>query len=226
MYSDSFTEFFGGTTTSGDTYPALESYILKDEDVNKLKKFWEQISSILPPIFYRFDVGKIDHVSIGFNRYTDALMQNGIIERRIANAIMGLEALYFKPSGELQELQYRVGIRVAKMLGKLNFDPIRIRCAIKDAYTIRSIFSHGGHLSYKEKKKYEAKYDGNIKNLLILILDYLRVSIIVSMTIRSEKDEFIDIIDNAMIDDAANQRLLSVLNQAKNILEFDKENPE
>ncbi|MDO8874280.1 MAG: HEPN domain-containing protein [Methanoregula sp.] len=226
MYSESVSQFLGGTMTSGESHSAIDNYILQDNEIKNLKNFWMRLSSILPPIFYRFDVGKVDHISIAYNRYTDSLLQNGLNERRIANAIMGLEALYFKPTGELQELQYRLGIRVAKMLGKLNFDPIKIRCAIKDAYTIRSIFSHGGHLSYKEKRKYEAKYDGNIKNLLKLILDYLRVSIIVSMTIRSEKDEFIDIIDNAMIDDAANQRLLGVLNQAKNILEFNKGTPE
>lgn len=220
MYSESFSQFFGGTVSRPEgSQPALDNYILQDEEIKKLKFFWEQLSSILPQIFYRFDVGKVDHISIAYNRYTDSLLQNGITERRIANAIMGLEALYFKPTGELQELQYRLGIRVAKMLGKLNFTPIKIRCAIRDAYTIRSIFSHGGHLSYKEKRKYEGKYDGDIKNLLNLIQDYLRVSIIVSMTIRSEKEEFIDIIDNAMIDDAANQRLLAVLNQAKRILE-------
>lgn len=219
MYSDSFMEFFGGTMTSGDTYPALETYILKHEDVNKLKKFWEQISSILPPIFYRFDVGKIDHVSIAFNRYTDALLQNGITERRIANAIMGLEALYFKPSGEQQELIYRLGIRVAKVLGNFSFDPIQVRSALKDAYIIRSIFSHGGHLGYNQKKKFNEKYNGDINNLLINILDFLRVSIIISMFIRLEKDEFIDTIDNALIDQNVNQRLTNNLNQAKNMLE-------
>lgn len=219
MFTESFSQFLGGTTTSGDNLPALNNYLLKNHEIDRLKVFWERISHILPPIFYRFDIGKSDHVSIAYDRYSDALLQSGIIERRIANAIMGLEALYFKPSGEQQELIYRLGIRVAKVLGNFSFDPIQTRSAIKDAYTIRSIFSHGGHLEYKQKKKFNEKYNGDINNLLNNILDFLRVSIIISMTIRLEKGEFIDTIDNALIDQNANQRLTNILNQAKNILE-------
>jgi hypothetical protein len=224
-YSDSFSLSFQHTLSkSGNTHIALDNYIIEEYEMKNLKNFWRQLSSILPPHIYRSDLGKVDHISIAYNRYTDSLLQNGMIERRIANAIMGLEALYFKPSGESQELQYRLGIRVAKTLCKLNFDPIKIRCTIKDAYIIRSIFSHGGHLSYNSKKKYQSRYDGDIKNLLKLVLDYLRISIIVSMTIHSEKDELIDIIDNALIDDIFDKKLISVLNQAKNILDLDKEN--
>ena len=39
------------------------------------------------------------------------------------------------------------------------------------------------------------------------------------MTIRAEKDEFIDTVDGALIDQNANQRLTNILNQARNILE-------
>lgn len=221
IFSKTFSLFFGGTVSSNISHPALDNYILQNDEIDRLKHFWVQLSLILPPIFYRFNTGKVDHVSIAYNRYTDSLLQNGITERRIANAIMGLEALYFKPTGELQELQYRLGIRIAKALGHFNFDPIKIRCAVRDAYTIRSIFSHGGHLSYKDKRKYEAKYGGAINNLLKLVQDYLRVSLIISMTIHSEKEEFIDIIDNAMIDDKTNQRLLGLLNTAQNILQYN-----
>ena len=173
---------------------------------------------MLPPIFLGLTYGKVDHTSIAYNRYSDALLQSDMIERRIANAIMGLEALYFKPTRKQPELQYRLGIRVAKILGKLGYDPIKVKCAIKDAYAIRSIFSHGGHLGYKDKKKFESRYNGEVKNLLNLILDYLRVSIFVSMTFHSDKDEFIDIIDHALIDDKASEQFKNILYQAEDIL--------
>jgi hypothetical protein len=172
MYSESITRFFGGTHGSGDILSALENYLIKDEDVNKLKKIYDRISPILPPNFYRWDIKREDHISIAYDRYSDALLQSGIIERRITNAIMGLEALYFKPSGEQQELIYRLSMRVAKVLGNFSFDPIQVRGVLKDAYTIRSIFSHGGHLGYNQKKKFNEKYKGDIKNLLNSILDF------------------------------------------------------
>jgi hypothetical protein len=215
IHSDAISRIFGGTFGAGDTFPALETYHIKDDEVNNLKKFYERISPILPPIFYRWDVDREDHISIAYNRYSDAMLQSGIIERRIANAIMGLEALYFKPEGEQQELIYRLGIRVAKVLGYFSFDPLQIRRTLKDAYRIRSIFSHGGHLGGKEKGKFTKKYNGDINNLLKIILDFLRISIIISITIQLKKDKFIDIIDNALIDQLSNQKLTDILNQAK-----------
>ncbi len=135
---------------------------------------------------------------------------------------MGLEALYFRPSGELQELQYRLAIRIAKTLGNFSLDPIKVKNTIKDAYTIRSIFSHGGHLDYKQKKKYNEKYAGDINNLLKTVLNFLRLSIIISISIHQEKEEFIDILDNSLINDSDNQRLAGILNQSKKILEENK----
>ena len=90
--------------------------------------------------------------------------------------------------------------------------------ALKDAYVARSIFSHGGHLEYKLKSKFNEKYNGDIKNLLYKILDFLRISIIISITIQMEKEEFIDTIDNSLIDPTGNQKLVNILNPAKNIL--------
>nr|WP_319375035.1 HEPN domain-containing protein [uncultured Methanoregula sp.] len=218
MYTDSFSNLIGGRTFSGDKTPAFEIYVVRNDLVPNLKKFYEKISAFLPSSLFKIDIGRIDHISIAYHRYSDSLLNSDIIERRITNAIMGLEALYFKPSGEQQELQYRLGIRVAKILGKLSYDPLKVRCTIKDAYSIRSIFSHGGHLGYKERRKFETKYNGDVKNLLSLVLDFLRISIIVSITIHSEKDEFIDNIDRALIDDDANEKLNTQLSISKNIL--------
>ena len=95
-----------------------------------------------------------------------------------------------------------------------------VKRAIKDAYGIRSSYAHGGHTSAKEKNKIAAKYNGDIKNLLHLVLDYLRVSIIISMTIPQKKENFIEIIDNALIDETANQHLNSILKPLKDILKI------
>lgn len=77
----------------------------------------------------------------------------------------------------------------------------------------------GGHMSDKDRKKFTTKYHGDVKNLLHLILDYLRISIIVSMKIRQKKEEFIDSIDNALIDETAHQNLIIIINPSKDNLE-------
>jgi hypothetical protein len=217
LHSDAIARMFFGTMSSGIKSPALEKYVVTEEEVDKLKIFYDRLLPYLPSNLYKPDVGREDHISIAYNLYSEALFQGGIIERRIAYAIMGLEAIYFKPSGEQQELIYRLSIRVAKVLGNFSFAPIQTRSTLKDAYTVRSIFSHGGHLEYKLKKKFDDKYNG-INNLLYDILDFLRLSIILSITIRMDKEEFIDTIDNSLIDPLGSQKLANILNPTKNIL--------
>jgi hypothetical protein len=75
------------------------------------------------------------------------------------------------------------------MLGR---DPLKVREVIKEAYAIRSAFAHGGHLDYKAKKRLERKY-GDVKSLLLSLLDYLRLSIIIIILSRVSKDELVDL---------------------------------
>jgi len=198
MYSDSITNIMSAILTSGRIGATLETYLITEEDISKLKKFWQIMSNIIPLSFFEPTITKIDHLTVAYNRYCDSLFQNGILERRIANAVMGLEALFLK-SGETQELVYRLSFRISKLLSLLGYDPHEIKKIVNDAYKIRNIFAHGGHLSYKEKKKIESKYK-DIMNFLRLLLEYLRISIIVIMLSRREKDELIDLIDDSFVD--------------------------
>lgn len=207
-----------GSVKSGNKKRALHNYIIHNEDVKRLEKFWNSVSSIAPDNFYNED--STSFISIANSHYSESLLEQGIYEKQIAHAIMGLESLFFKPVGEYQELQYRLAIRISKVLGILSFNPIQVKGAIKDAYSIRSSYAHGGHLSPKERHKIATKYNGDIKNLLHLILDFLRISIIVSMTIHQKKETFIESIDNALIDENANQNLIGILNPSKEIIKI------
>ena len=187
LFSESVTDQMASIQLrSGDMLVPLETYLIKSEDDAKLKNFWLKVSDSMPKSFYDSDSSKIDHTTIAYNRYADALLHNGILERRIANSIMGLEALLFKADGETQELSYRLRMRLGKLLNLLGLNPTDINTRLKDAYWIRSTFTHGGHLDYKKKRKLETKY-GDPKNLLLSILDYLRISIIVYLFINKEK---------------------------------------
>jgi hypothetical protein len=145
------------------------------------------------------------------------LLQDGLIERRIANGIMGLESLFLKPSGEVQELSYRVRKRVAKFLANLGLSPIEVEEAMNDAYQVRNRFAHGGRLSYGEKRRLEGKYK-DLKNLLRTTLEYLRMSIVALIVLPQEKEALIDLIDDALVDRKRNEELENRLSNVKRIL--------
>jgi hypothetical protein len=214
MFSESITDIVGGRMTSGQQGPALETYMVEQEDLPKLKKFWKEMSDSLSESFFWTDT-TADHLTIAYKRYSDALLENGLLERRIANAVMGLEALILKP-GEIQELPYRLGIRISKLFALLGYNPHETKKIINDAYKVRNLFAHGGQLSYKAKKKLESKYT-DARKLLLSILNYLRILIIVMMLSRKEKDELIDLVDDSLVDRKREEQLNGVISQAKEV---------
>jgi len=217
MYSDSITDIMArGTLTSGGAEEALETYLITEEDVSKLKKFWQTISNVIPPSFFELGITKIDFLTIAYNRYSDSLSKNGILERRVANAVMGLEALFLKDD-EIQELAYRLSFRVSKLLSLLGYDPHEVKEAVSDAYKVRNRFVHGGHLSHKEKKKIESKYK-DVRNFLLQLLEYLRISIIVMMLSGREKDEIMDLIEDSFIDKKREEMLNGIISRTKDVL--------
>jgi hypothetical protein len=217
MYSESITDLMAhGTIISGRIEAALEKYLVTEEDVPKLRKFWQAIGNVIPPSFFDLGVTRIDYLTVAYNRYCDSLFQNGILERRIANAVMGLEALFLK-SGEVQELVYRLNLRMSKILSLMGYDPHEVKKIVSDAYKVRNIFAHGGHLNYKEKRKIESRYK-DVKNFLRPLLEYLRISIIVMMLSNREKDELIDLIDDSFVDKKREEMLNNIVSNAMDIV--------
>lgn len=215
MYSDSITDIMaGGTLTSGDRDQVLEISIINEDDEARAKFFWEAIEKVLPQSLYDFGEKEISPISLAYDRYNDALMHNGLLERRIANVVMGLEALLLDAT---QELSYRLGLRVAKIISLLGNNPQEARQIIKDAYNIRNKFAHGSHLSYKEKKKLELRYK-DIKTIFLSVINYLRQLIVIVLLIRKTKDEFIDLVDDSLIDKKREEELNNLLSLSKQIL--------
>lgn len=217
MRSESITDVMAfGTLTAGKSICALEKSQITEEDTQRLKKFWQTMTKTLPPSFYEFGETRLDHITIAYKRYCDALLQNGVLERRIANAVMGLESLFLK-GGETQELIYRLNIRIAKIFSLLGYDSYKVKEVVGDAYKVRSLFVHGGHLSYKEKRKLNGKY-GDIGSFLLSLLDYLRISIIIMIFMKKEKEEFLDFIDDALVDKGKDSQLNNLLNTVRDVI--------
>lgn len=217
MFSDSMTDMMAsGGLLSGETTTANEKYLITQEDSKNMKKFWEHVHPLVEKSLPWTGPTKEDYMTISYKRYSDALLQNGLVERQITNTMMGLEGLLLK-GGEKQELTYRLSNRVAKVLGNLTYDPLEVKKIIADAYNVRSLFAHGGQLDYNAKVKLENKYK-SVKNLLLYVLDYLRISLIVCLTLNIEKDAFIDVIDKSFIDVKSNEQLTGILSQARQII--------
>ena len=217
MRSESITDMMAsGIVTGGRPGGVFQKGQITGEDVEKLKRFWQIMTRTLPVSFYEFGETRLDHTVIAYKRYCDALVRGGILERRIANAVMGLESLFLK-GGETQELIYRLSIRIAKIFSLLKYDPYKVKEMVRDAYKVRSLFVHGDHLSYKEKRKLNDKY-GDIRSFLLRLLDYLRISIIIAIFIKKEKEEFLDLIDDSLVGRDKDSQLNSLLNTARNVI--------
>jgi len=217
MYSESITDFMAsGTLTAGETEVALEKSKITQKNTQHLKIFWQTMAETLPYNFYGHGGTKLDHTTISYKRYCDALLQNGVIEGRIANAVMGLEGLFLKGS-ENQELIYRLSIRIAKIFHLLGYDSYKVKMIVRDAYNVRSIFVHGDHLSDKDQRKLINKY-GNIRSFLLSLLDYLRISIIIMVCMKEEKEKFIDLIDDSLVDKDVDRQLNILLDSGRNII--------
>jgi|GEM_PF-890328 len=194
----------------------LEKSKIKEEDVEKLKKFWQEMAKTLPVSFYEVGETKLDYVTIAYKRYCDALLQNGILERRIANAVMGLESLFLK-GGEKHELSYRLRMRIAKIFALLGYDSNKVCKIVKTAYNVRSLFVHGSHLSSRKEREFNNNF-GDIGDFLRFLIDYLRISIIIMLSIKMKKEAFIDLVDNALFDKDKDSQINNLLNKAKNAI--------
>lgn len=218
FHSDSFRPMFGGTFGTLNLVGPVEKCFITNSEVKKLSNFWSYIEDVVYKKLTHGDEG-LNFMDIACKRYDDALTQNGTIERRISSTIMGLESIFLRDGGETQELSYRLKLRVAKLLTNFNLNPLEVAECIEDAYSVRSQFVHGSLLSYQKKKKLVKKY-GDVKNLLIITLDYLRIALVHSLLMNITKDEFIDILNDSFIDEKAMERLHVISSNAKSILCF------
>ena len=99
-------------------------------------------------------------------------------------------------------------------MGMFGYDAYKVREEIKDSYQIRSIFIHGDTLTYNSRKKY-IKNHGSLENLFSYIIDYLRVSIILFLGLKKDKDEFIDLLEDTFIDEEKEKLLRDQINTIK-----------
>jgi hypothetical protein len=193
-------------------------YSVGQESSGKLIKFWQHLVTFLaPPLVHETSKTK-DYLATAYERYSEALTSNMGFERTVADSVMALESLFLSDSSELQ---FRLKMSVAKVLGLLGHDPIKVAALVKLAYRIRSTFVHGGFLNPKEQKKIERLYESE-QEFVRLLLDYARICIIIFATIHSKpRNEILDLIEHSMTSSSATQDLETLLENAASILKLD-----
>lgn len=217
LYSHSLEPMYGGTHSTLDDSRPVETCFIGETEISSLKKFWHGMETEVIKLKRLTDTD-VSFRDIAFARYGDSLMHHGIIERRIADCMMGLESMFLRDKDEQQELSYRLRLRVAKLMSHLGHDPFEVKKIVRDTYGIRSKFVHGGILDYESSKKLSEKY-GHSNNLLLQLLNYLRISIVASLLIQVEKPKLIDTIDNSFLSAKSEAELGQILAQIKNVLD-------
>jgi hypothetical protein len=155
-----------------------------------------------------------NHLTTAFDRFSEALLERVAIERKIANAVMAVEALL---SNDSAELKYRMQTRVAKIMTAFGFAPLTVRLQLQKAYDIRSTFAHGGYLT-KEKKIELEKQLGPMDDFAAQVINYVRILLITQLSNDLTKTKLITLVDDALIDSASNDQLNIKLEVAKPFL--------
>lgn len=225
-YSTESDSFFstGGNLTSHDHHSLHKTAVVADAEADRFEQFWRRMSDILPSQGYEHQKENVDPIDIAYQRYADSLLTWGAsVERRIADAVMGLESLLLRRE-ENQELAYRLRIRIARILSVLGLDPYAAKRVANDAYTIRSAFVHGAKVKDDDSKAI-IKRHRSFACLLDALLDQLRVMIVVLTMTRAAKEELIKQIDDSFIDRLALPKLEFALLPAQELVGLTADNP-
>jgi hypothetical protein len=189
----------GGNSTSwvpGDDDGWSLTANIREQDAARLQRFWEVVAPVLPPELYETPPQIVNHILVAYDRYCSALLRNNVFEERVANAVMGLEALFLE---EKQELEYRCRLRVARAMTHLGEPPREVFDLLASAYKARNRFAHGGRLEPKEMEKLKSKYSDR-ENVYLAALQYLRKGIVSTVLAGMPKKGLIRLIDESLID--------------------------
>jgi hypothetical protein len=182
-------------------YYPFRKYTLKETEANEFIDFVNMIEQKLAQDKEEKERRVLD---ISINRYNSALLESGDVEIRLMTAVMGLESLLTLEK-DRGENAYKLGIRVAKILGYLNFDVEEARQLTEEAYDYRNKVVHGSFIPQTTR--------GKMNDILPHILDYLRVSLVlfILQSPRVGKNKLVDMIDRSAISEKRSKELQQLL---------------
>ena len=194
--------------SSGTRRPfAFRQYTVKKPEADSFVNF---VNAIEQKLNFDKEAKKFRSLHISIERYNSALLESVGVDRKLMTTVMGLESL-FTLEKDRGENAFKLGIRVAKLLGHLGFDTERVRALVEESYNFRNKVVHGSYISQEGNKR--------MSEILPYILDYLRVSLIIFIFSQGTgKDKIIEMIDKSTVSDIRDRELKKVLE--KNTKEF------
>jgi len=181
----------------------FHSLVLNQKDTKRLQLFWKYITTKNKLARTLNSETKYNAVKIAYRNYQNAVLFTDTFEEKVANIVMGLEALFL--SGEKNELSFRLKTRICKLFSYFNYDTIELRKLISIAYMVRSKFVHAAKYSKNENKKL-AEFSDKTNQLVVPIANLLREAILIFIEIES-KELLLQKIDNALINEIENTKL-------------------
>jgi hypothetical protein len=192
-----------GPVTAGDREGVLQTCVLRASDSGPLERLASRIWLKIPPGDSEGPEVEPTPVVTAYRRYSDALVSDAsVLERRYANAVMGLESLYVPQKQDGVELSYRLRMHVGRVMDLSGRDGAAVAKEVAFAYGVRSAHVHGSHFGRKLRGKADRDFGGP-PALLLRILDYLRLSIVLALLSDLSKDEILRRLDEASYSEAA-----------------------
>ena len=188
----------------------LYKYSLGSDDENRLQVFIEKNEKHLKGLAQEVDTTDRGSLNVSLKRYRDALSDVGPLESRITSAITCLESLLLKAQ-ERFELSHRLSQRVSFLMNHFNFTPIKTYDLIQRAYEVRSTYIHGSELEQEKKK--------DLNEMAKSIMEYARISLCALLQVSENytKDSIIKKIDNALLDENAQTKIKTILEEKVNV---------
>ncbi|MBA7516955.1 hypothetical protein ES705_09005 [subsurface metagenome] len=185
-----------GKTIAGDFQRIKHkvNYGIKECDIPKINTILALIRKKKGRLFDQNK--KLNPFIIALERFNNALLNAETSESSIMYIISCLEALFLKGS-ELSELSRRLNQRISIFLKPFGFNPLLISRILKQAYNIRSKYSHGSLVDFK-KKKIE-----NVRDFKIKVMECARISLLIYLQLvgNISKEDLLNLIDNSLLDD-------------------------
>jgi len=194
-----------GSHFLNQNYLGFKTYTIKSSETDS---FINAVNLFEQNLNFNKEEKKFWGLNISIDRYNSALLEYIDYDRKLMTAVMGLESL-FSLGNEIGENSYKLGIRVAKLLGNSNFNAEEVRENTEKAYRFRNKIVHGLYISNNDRKK--------INILFPSILNYLRVSLIIFILNKDVgKEEIIRIIDKSTISEYYNKELKKFIKKIPN----------
>jgi hypothetical protein len=142
-------------------------------------------------------------LTVSLGRYRSALVEPTDHEMKLMTAVMGLESLltFKKDRGENA---FKLGLRVARLLGHAGFRPDIVRSSVVESYDLRNKIVHGSYLEENEAQR--------VRELLPQILNFLRISLVTFLlNLEMGANELLAMTDSSLAKESENVSLAKTL---------------